>query len=64
VEAVSQAVDAVAKSVGVAVSKLTHLGQDLTPAQKAKARPVAVALVISQIASAAAAAATNIRKAK
>ena len=64
VEAVSQAVDAVAKSVGVAVTKLTHLGQDLTPAQKAKARPVAVALVISQIASAAAAAATNIRKAK
>ena len=64
VEAVSQAVDAVAKSVGVAVTKLTHLGQDLTPTQKAKARPVAVALVISQIASAAAAAATNIRKAK
>jgi len=64
VEAVSQAVDAVAKSVGVAVSKLTHLGQDLTPAQKAKARPVAIALVISQIASAAAVAATNIRKVK
>jgi len=61
---VSQAVDAVAKSVGVAVSKLTHLGQDLTPAQKAKARPVAIALVISQIASAAAVAATNIRKVK
>lgn len=64
VEAVSQAVDAVAKSVGAAVTNLTHLGQDLTPTQKAKARPVAVALVISQIASAAAAAATNIRKAK
>jgi len=68
VEAVSQAVDAatkaVAEAVGAAVSKITKLGQDLSPAQKAKARPVAVALVISQIASAAAAAATNIRKAK
>jgi hypothetical protein len=64
VEAVSQAVDAAAKAVGVAISKLTHLGQDLTPTQKAKARPVAVALVISQIASAAAASAASIRKGK
>jgi hypothetical protein len=50
--------------VGVAINKLTHLGQDLTPTQKAKARPVAVALVISQIASAAAASAASIRKGK
>ena len=68
VEAVSQAVDAatkaVAEAVGAAVSKITKLGQDLTPDQKEKARPVAVALVISQIASAAATAAMNIRKAK
>lgn len=62
--ATTNPVEAVAQAVDAAINKITHLGQDLTPEQKTKARPVAIAIVVSQIASAAAAAAANIRKGK
>ena len=64
-EAVAAAVEAVAEAVSEAVGavadqtigRIARLGNDLDPQEKKKAQPVAVALVVSQVASAAAGAA-------
>lgn len=57
-EAVSEAVAAVADQT---IGRIARLGADLDPQEKKKAQPVAVALVISQVASAAAGATINAR---
>ena len=59
VAAVGEAVAAVAETVSKAIEAITNLGKDLSPAEKKKAAPVAVAIVISQVAGAAVAAASN-----
>jgi hypothetical protein len=48
--------DAVAQALGEAVSALTTLGNDLSVEEKKQAQPVAVAIIVSQVAQAAAAA--------
>jgi hypothetical protein len=58
VEVIGAAAEAVAEAVSAAVGRITNLGKDLTPADKQKAAPVAVAVIISQVAGAAVAAAT------
>ena len=58
-EAVGEAVAAVTETIAAAVDRVANLGKDLTPAQKQEAAPVAVAVIISQVASAAVAAATS-----
>lgn len=66
VAAVGEAVAFVGEALGAAadatIGRVTRLGQDLKPEDKKKAQPVAVALVVSQVASAAAAAATGRNK--
>jgi hypothetical protein len=57
-EVIGAAAEAVAEAVSAAVGRITNLGKDLTPADKQKAAPVAVAVIISQVAGAAVAAAT------
>jgi hypothetical protein len=57
-----QTVAAVGEAVSAVVGKFANLGKDLSPAEKKKAAPVAVAIVISQVASAAVAAAATARK--
>ena len=58
-EAVGEAVAAVTETIAAAVDRVANLGKDLTPAQKQEAAPVAVAVIISQVAGAAVAAATS-----
>jgi len=59
VAAVGEAVAAVAETVTKALEAIANLGKDLSPAEKKKAAPVAVAIVISQVAGAAVAAASS-----
>jgi len=47
---------AVAEALGEAISALTTLGNDLSVEEKKKAQPIAVAIIVSQVAQAAAAA--------
>ena len=56
VEAVSEAVAAISESIGEAVTAVTTLGKDLSVEEKKQAQPVAVAIIVSQVAQAAAAA--------
>ena len=58
-EAVGEAAAAVAETVTQAVEAIANLGKDLSPVEKQKAAPVAVAIVISQVARAAVAAASS-----
>jgi hypothetical protein len=58
-EVIGAAAKAVAEAVSAAVGRIANLGKDLTPADKEKAAPVAVAVIISQVAGAAVAAATS-----
>lgn len=58
-QAVGEAVAAVGEAVSAAIGKIANLGKDLSPAEKEKAAPVAVAIVISQVASVAVAAASS-----
>jgi len=62
-ETVAEIAAAVSSAVDATIGRVANLGKDLSPAEKEKAAPVAVAIVISQVASAAvAAAATASRK--
>ena len=56
VEAVSEAVAAISESIGEAVAAVTNLGKDLSVEEKKQAQPVAVAIIVGQVAQAAAAA--------
>jgi hypothetical protein len=49
-------------AVSAVIGKLANLGKDLSPEEKQKAAPVAIAIIISQVASAAVAAASATRK--
>lgn len=61
-EAVAAAVgEAVAAVADQTIGRIARLGSDLDPQERKKAQPVAVALVISQVASAAASAALSTR---
>jgi hypothetical protein len=58
-EAVGEAAAAVAETVTKAVEAIANLGKDLSPVEKQKAAPVAIAIIIGQVASAAVAAAST-----
>ena len=58
-EAVGEAAAAVAETVTQAVEAIANLGKDLSPVEKEKAAPVAIAIIIGQVASAAVAAAST-----
>ena len=58
-EAVGAAAAAVAETVTKAVEAIANLGKDLSPVEKQKAAPVAIAIIIGQVASAAVAAAST-----
>jgi len=58
-EAVGAAVEAVGEAIDAAVTRVVNLGKDLSPEEKKAAQPVAVAVIISQVASAAVTAATS-----
>jgi hypothetical protein len=58
-EAVGAAAAAVAETVTQAVEAIANLGKDLSPVEKQKAAPVAIAVIIGQVASAAVAAAST-----
>jgi hypothetical protein len=58
-EAVGEAAAAVAETVSQAVEAIANLGKDLSPVEKEKAAPVAIAIIIGQVASAAVAAAST-----
>jgi hypothetical protein len=58
-EAVGEAAAAVAETVTKAVEAIVNLGKDLSPVEKQKAAPVAIAIIIGQVASAAVAAAST-----
>jgi hypothetical protein len=58
-EAVGEAAAAVAETVTQAVEAIANLGKDLSPAQKQEAAPVAIAIIVGQVASAAVAAAST-----
>jgi hypothetical protein len=47
---------AVAEALGEAISAISNLGKDLSVEEKKKAQPIAVAIIVSQVAQAAAAA--------
>jgi hypothetical protein len=49
-------------AVSAVIGKFANLGKDLSPEEKQKAAPVAIAIIISQVASAAVAAASATRK--
>jgi hypothetical protein len=49
-------VAAISESIGEAVAAITSLGKDLSVEEKEKAAPVAVAIIVGQVAQAAAAA--------
>lgn len=49
-------------AVSAVIGKFANLGKDLSPEEKEKAAPVAIAIIISQVASAAVAAASATRK--
>ena len=57
-EAVGEAVAAISESIGEAVTAVTTLGKDLSVEEKKQAQPIAVAIIVSQVAQAAAAAAS------
>ena len=59
VAAVGEAVAAVAETVTQAIEAIANLGKDLSPAEKEKAAPVAIAIIVGQVASAAVAAAST-----
>ena len=62
-ETAAELAAAVSSAVDATIGRVANLGKDLSPADKEKAAPVAVAIIISQVASAAvAAAATASRK--
>jgi hypothetical protein len=56
VAAVGEVVAAISESIGKAVKAVTNLGKDLSVEEKKQAQPVAVAIIVSQVAQAAAAA--------
>jgi hypothetical protein len=56
VAAVGEAVAAISESIGEAITAVTNLGKDLSVEEKEKAQPVAVAIIVGQVAQAAAAA--------
>ena len=58
-EAIGEAAAAVAETVSQAVEAIANLGKDLSPVEKQKAAPVAIAIIIGQVASAAVAAAST-----
>jgi hypothetical protein len=58
-EAVGEVAAAVAETVTQAVEAIANLGKDLSPAQKQEAAPVAIAIIVGQVASAAVAAAST-----
>jgi len=58
-EAVGEAAAAVAETVSQAVEAIANLGKDLSPVEKQKAAPVAIAIIVGQVASAAVAAAST-----
>ena len=58
-EAVGEAAAAVAETVTQAVEAIANLGKDLSPVEKEKAAPVAIAIIVGQVASAAVAAAST-----
>jgi hypothetical protein len=58
-EAVGEAAAAVAETVTAAVEAIANLGKDLSPVEKQKAAPVAIAIIVGQVASAAVAAAST-----
>ena len=58
-EAVGEAAAAVAETVSQAVQAIANLGKDLSPVEKQKAAPVAIAIIVGQVASAAVAAAST-----
>ena len=58
-EAVGEAAAAVAETVTQAVEAIANLGKDLSPVEKQKAAPVAIAIIVGQVASAAVAAAST-----
>ena len=58
-EAVGEAAAAVAETVSQAVEAIANLGKDLSPVEKEKAAPVAIAIIVGQVASAAVAAAST-----
>ena len=66
VEAVGEAVAAISERIGEAITAVTNLGKDLSVEEKEKAQPVAVAIIVGQVAQAAAAAvaASNAGRAK
>jgi hypothetical protein len=57
-EAVGEAVAAISENIGEAVTAVTTLGNDLSVEEKKQAQPIAVAIIVSQVAQAAAAAAS------
>ena len=61
IAAVEEAISAVADAT---VGRILRLGQDLSPAQKEEAKPVAIAIIVSQAASSAVAAALSKRSSK
>jgi hypothetical protein len=63
-EEVAAIAGAAISAIGDAAQRLTTIGNDLDVEEKKKAQPVAVALVISQVASAATAAAVASGKVK
>jgi hypothetical protein len=58
-EVVGEAAAAVAETVTQAVEAIANLGKDLSPVEKEKAAPVAIAIIVGQVASAAVAAAST-----
>jgi hypothetical protein len=58
-EAVGEAAAAVAETVSQAVEAIANLGKDLSPVEKQEAAPVAIAIIVGQVASAAVAAAST-----
>ena len=58
-EAVGEAAAAVAETVSQAVEAIANLGKDLSPVEKQQAAPVAIAIIVGQVASAAVAAAST-----
>ena len=58
-EAVGEAAAAVAETVTQALEAIANLGKDLSPVEKEKAAPVAIAIIVGQVASAAVAAAST-----
>jgi hypothetical protein len=63
-EAIAAVGEAVAAAADATIGRIARLGQDLTPSQKEEAKPIAVAIIVSQAASSAVAVALSKRSPK